>query len=54
MDHIQIDLVGPIPESNDGYSWILTIIDVMSGFTLLRPLRFKSMEEVAIALWQLI
>ena len=53
-DHIQIDLVGPIPESNDGYSWILTIIDVMSGFTLLRPLRSKSMEEVAIALWQLI
>ena len=53
-DHVQIDLIGPLPISNNGFQWILTVIDVMTGFTLLRPLHSKEMEEVAQTLWQLI
>ena len=50
-DHIQIDLIGPVPESTNGFQWILTIVDVMTGFTLLRALKNKSMESVAQTLW---
>ena len=50
-DHIQIDLIGPVPESVNGFKWILTIVDVMTGFTLLRALKDKTMESIATALW---
>ena len=53
-DHIQIDLIGPLPESEEGFCWILTVVDVMTGFTLIRALHSKTQEEVAKALWQLI
>ena len=50
-DHIQIDLVGPIQESEEEFNYIFTIIDVLSGFTILRPLKTKSESEVTEALW---
>ena len=53
-DHIQIDLIGPLPTSSNGFSWILTTVDVMTGFSLLRAMHHKTMEEVAIHLWQMI
>jgi hypothetical protein len=51
-DHIQIDLVGPLPTSTDGHTFILTIVDVMSGYTILRALKCKEMQEVASELWK--
>lgn len=50
-DHIQIDLIGPLPESEEGFTHILTTTDVMSGYTLLQGLKTKEMEEVAQAMW---
>ncbi|MGH2611975.1 MAG: RNase H-like domain-containing protein [Rhabdochlamydiaceae bacterium] len=50
-DHIQIDLIGPLPMSDNGFQWIMTVIDVMTGFTLLRALHTKEMTEVALSLW---
>jgi hypothetical protein len=49
-DHVQLDLIGPVPTSVLGNSWILTTVDVMSGYTILRALQTKGMEEVARAL----
>jgi len=53
-DHIEIDLIGPLPESGDKYNYILTIVDVLSGYTVLKALKTKSMEEVARNLWETI
>jgi transposase InsO family protein len=53
-DHLQIDLIGPVPESTNGFKWILTVVDVMTGFTLLRALKNRTMEDIARCLWLLI
>jgi len=53
-DHVQIDLIGPLPMSDNGFQWIMTVIDVMTGFTLLRALHTKEMSEVALNLWLII
>ncbi len=50
-DHVEMDLIGPVPMSVDGYQFILTIVDVFTGYTILRPLKTKQQEEVAQALW---
>ena len=40
--------------SDNGFQWIMTVIDVMTGFTLLRALHTKEMSEVALNLWLII
>lgn len=52
-DHIQIDLIGQLPTSTDGFNYILTVIDVMTGFTILRCLKTKTENETATTLWTL-
>jgi len=52
-DHIQIDLVGPLPTSEEGHEYFLTYVDVMSALTLLRPLKTKDMQAVTEVLWQI-
>ena len=47
-------LVGPIPKSNEGYTFVMTTVDVMTGFAIFQPLKDKTMEESARVLWQLI
>jgi transposase InsO family protein len=42
-----MDLIGPIPMSTNGFQWILTVVDVMTGFTLLKAMKSKTMEETA-------
>ena len=49
-DHVEIDLIGPLPISKDGYDHILTSVDILSCFVVLRALKGKAMEEVAGAL----
>jgi len=53
-DHVQIDLIGAIPASEEGYQYILMCVDVMSGYVVLRPLLDKSAASVAKALWNII
>ena len=53
-DHVQIDLIGPFPISQEGYNYVLTCVDVLTGYTVLRALRGKAMEEVARIMWEII
>ena len=50
-DHIQIDLIGPLPVSDNGFSNILTVVDVCTGYTVLRAAKNKEMETIARLLW---
>ena len=52
-DHIQIDFIVELPESIEGYTAIMVIVDVCTGFILLRPTVRVSAEHVAPVLWQL-
>jgi hypothetical protein len=51
-DHLQIDLIGPIPTSKNGYAYILTIADVFTGYTVVRALKGKNMEYVTRKIWK--
>jgi len=51
-DHYQIDLSVHLPESPDGYKAILHIIDVFTGFVILRPLMDEMATTVAQELYK--
>lgn len=55
MDRVQIDLKEFIfyEEDNDGYCYLLTVIDHFSGFPWAFPLFTKTAEEVAFHLIEL-
>jgi hypothetical protein len=44
--HIQIDLIGPLPES-DGNRYILIAVDVFSSYVHLTALKTKSHEQLS-------
>ena len=46
-DHWQMDCSTHMPESPDGYTAILHIIDVCTGFTILRPMKNITGEAIA-------
>lgn len=52
-DHLMIDVMHMI-ESADHMSYILTVIDVFTGFVLLFALHDKSAETIAAKLWEVI
>ena len=51
MDHVAIDILGPLPTSLKGYNFILVLVDIATRFTILRAMRTKTMEEIAWHLW---
>ena len=51
-DHYQIDLA-KLPTSIDGYNFILVLVDVFSGFAMLRTLKDKTAQTTATALWEI-
>ena len=53
-DHVEIDLVGPVPTSSEGHTYIFSAADVMSAYVVLKALHNKTMECVARALWEII
>jgi hypothetical protein len=50
-DHIQIDCKVHLPVSKDGYTALLVILDVFTGFIQLRPIITTSAEVIARELW---
>lgn len=52
-DHVQLDTSVHLPESPNGYTAMLVIIDVFTGFVILRPLRTNKAEIVARKLWRI-
>ena len=51
---MQIDLVGEITPPNEGHAFIFTLVDVFTGFTVLRPLKNREMITVTRVLWEII
>ena len=51
-DHYQIDL-GQMPTSLDGYTYILILVDVFTGFAIFRALQTNEGDEVAKVLWDI-
>ena len=47
---VGIDLVGPLPVTDDGYRWLLTIVDQFSRWPMAIPLRGRTSSEIAKAL----
>ncbi len=47
-----IDLVGKCIESEKGNTWILTIVDLFSRYPIIVPLKDKSTETIAQALYE--
>ena len=42
-NHIEIDFIGPLPNFSESYCYVLTVIDVLTGYTIIRALKFKFM-----------
>eukprot|EP00733_Pompholyxophrys_punicea_P000125 Pompholyxophrys_punicea_v1_NODE_19_length_5902_cov_21.503677.p1 type:complete len:734 gc:universal NODE_19_length_5902_cov_21.503677:2263-62(-) len=54
LDHLALDLLGPMPTSAEGFNYILVIVDICSRFVFLRSLVDKSASAVAHALFLII
>ena len=52
FDHIAIDLFGPFKPSENGYTFVLLITDIATGFVVLRALSTKSAFHTAERLYQ--
>ena len=52
-EHIQIDTSVHLPISPDGMTVLLVVIDVFTGFILLRPMKTSTAEVVENELWLL-
>ena len=50
--HVQLDTSTHMPPSPNGYTCLLVLIDVFTGFVLLRPIKTNSADIVANELWQ--
>ncbi len=50
FDIIAWDFLGPFPESKRGYKFVILIVDIVSRFVILRPLKTKSVEEVSMVI----
>jgi transposase InsO family protein len=50
-DHYQIDLA-TMPLSEDGHRYMFVLVDVFSGFVILRPMKDKKKETIARTLWE--
>jgi hypothetical protein len=50
-DYYQVDVVH-MPESESGHKYLLVLVDVFTGFVLLRALRDIQMDAVAAVLWE--
>ena len=51
-DHYQIDLA-TMPLSEAGHKYMFVLVDVFSGFVVLRPLKTKSAVSIARVLWEI-
>ena len=53
MDHVAMDLIGPLPICEHGEKYILVLIDLFTRFIFLRAITNKTANEVAKALFEI-
>lgn len=53
-DHLAMDLVTPLPMGNDGCDTVLVIVDMITKFAILKPLKGKEMVGVARSTWEVL
>lgn len=46
-DHVQVDLATGMPMSVEGFTALMVVIDVFTGFVVLRPLASETADEIA-------
>jgi len=51
--HIQYDLASNLIPTEDGFRYLLVVIDVFSGYLVLSALRTKNSPEIASSLWKI-
>lgn len=51
---VEMDLIGPLPVTKDGYQYILTAIDCLSRWVEAFPLRSPSASEVADSMYKMV
>ena len=51
--HIQVDCSVHLPESEDGHKVLLVVIDIFTGFVILKPLITNTAEIIANELWSI-
>ncbi len=52
-DHVQVDLIGPLPKADSGATYILNVVDLCTGYSVLKSIANKDMEIIARALWMI-
>ena len=52
MQKLQVDAIGPLPETEEGYKYILVVIDTFTRWTMLYPTRTTNADEAARAMLQ--
>jgi hypothetical protein len=52
-DHLQFDLITGSLEEVDGYKAVLVVVDVFTGFVVLKPLKSRDKEELVETLWKI-
>lgn len=49
---VGVDLLGPLPLTEDGYKWILTMVDQFTRWPIAIPLKSRSSSEIAGAIFR--
>jgi len=50
FDKVSMDIVGPLPTTESGYSYILTIQDLLTKYSAVMSLKQATLSEIAEAL----
>jgi hypothetical protein len=53
FDHLQIDLITSFDVTTRGNRYILVVVDIFSGYSILRTLKDKSASSVSDVLWEI-
>ena len=47
LERIAVDDIGPLPKSKSGFKYILVIVDLVTKYVWLRPMKSKTQNEIA-------
>ena len=53
FDHLQVDLITSFPKTGSGNQYILVVVDIFTGYVILRSLKDKSAKSISDSLWEI-